>query len=61
MHDINIETTLLNTVKPLLRGHLCDKEKMALWDRWLLKRCSIHMKISMTGKEKGDHLIHVTA
>ena len=26
MHDINNETTLLNTVKPLLRGHLCDKE-----------------------------------
>jgi hypothetical protein len=30
MHDINIETILLNTVKPLLRGHLCNKEKLAL-------------------------------
>ena len=38
------------TVKPVLRGHLWDKEKMALYkDRWSLKQGSIHMKFSMTG------------
>jgi hypothetical protein len=25
-------------VKPVLRGHLWDKEKLALQDRWPLKR-----------------------
>ena len=28
---------------------------------WPLKRGSIHMKLSMTGQEKGDLLIQVTA
>ena len=41
-------------VKPVLRGHILDKEKMALQDRWHLKRGSIHRKLSMTGQEKGD-------
>jgi hypothetical protein len=27
-----------NIVKPVLRGHLWDKEKVALYDRWPLKR-----------------------
>ena len=49
------------TVKPALRGHLQDKEKVALWDRWPLNRGSVHMKFSMTGQEKGDFLIQVTA
>ena len=43
-----------NIVKPVLRGHLWDKEKVALYDRWPLKRASIHMKCSMIGQEKGD-------
>jgi hypothetical protein len=30
-----------------------DKEKVALYDKWTLKRGSIHMKFSMTGQEKG--------
>ena len=52
---------LLYTVKPVLRGHLWDIEKVALSDRWPLKRGSIHMKCSLTGLEKGDLLIQVTA
>ena len=49
------------TVKPVLRGHLWDKEKVALYDRWPLKRGSFHMKFSMTVQENGDLLIQVTA
>ena len=45
-------------VKSLLRGH---KEKVALQDRWPLERGWIHMKMSMTGQEKDDILIQVTA
>jgi hypothetical protein len=41
-----------NTVKPVLRGQLWDKEKVTLQDRWPLKRGSFHMKFSMTGQEK---------
>ena len=48
---------LAYTVKPALRGHLWDKENVALQDRWPLKRGSIHIKLSMTGQEKGDLLI----
>jgi hypothetical protein len=44
-------------VKPVVRGHLWNKEKVALQDRWSLKRGSIHMKFSMTD----DILIQVTA
>ena len=50
-----------STVKPVLRGHLWDKEKVALYDRWPLKWGSIHMKFSMRGQEKGDLLRQVTA
>jgi hypothetical protein len=49
------------TVKPILRGHPWEKENMALSDRWPLKRGSIHMNFSMTGQEKCDLLIQVTA
>ena len=48
------------TVKPVLRGHLCDNEKVALKDRWPLKRVEIYMKLSMTGQEKDDLSIQVT-
>jgi len=48
-------------VKPVLRGHLWNKEMVALWNMWPLKRGSIHMKSCMTGQEKGDPLIQVTA
>ena len=40
------------TVKPVLRGHLWDKEKV---------RLNPYEKLSMTGQEKGDLLIQVTA
>ena len=39
-------------VKPVLRGHLWDKEKVVFQERWPLKRGSIHMKFSMTGQKK---------
>ena len=44
------------TVKPVLRGHLWYKEKVTLYDRWPL-----HIKLSMTGQEKDDPLVQVTA
>jgi hypothetical protein len=28
----------MHTVKPVLRGHIWDKEKVALYDRWPQKR-----------------------
>ena len=34
---------------------------MTLLDRWLHKIGSIHIKCSMTGQDKGDILIQVTA
>jgi hypothetical protein len=37
------------------------EEKVALQDRWPLERGWIHMKMSMTGQEKDDILIQVTA
>ena len=40
------------TVKPVLRGHRKDKEKVASWGRWPLKRGSFHIKCSMMGQEK---------
>jgi hypothetical protein len=51
----------LITITPVLRGHLWDKVKVVLLDRWPLKKGSIHMKFSKTGLEKGDCLIEVTA
>lgn len=44
-------------VKPVLIGHLGDKEKLVLYD--LLKEVQFNMKISMTSKEKCDLLIQV--
>ena len=44
----------LTTVKPVLRGHLWDKDKLSLYDRWPLNRGSIYMKYSMTRQLKGD-------
>jgi hypothetical protein len=37
--------------KPVLRGLPWEKEKVALKDRWPIKRGSIHMNFSMTGKK----------
>ena len=57
----SLHISIDNTVKPVLRGHLKDKEKVAIYDRSPLKRGLIHMKFSMTGQEKGDLLIQVAA
>jgi hypothetical protein len=51
---ISVITYIGNIVKPVLRGHLSDKEKLSY------KTGSIHMKFS-TRQEKGDLLIQVTA
>jgi hypothetical protein len=40
-----------NIVKSVLRGHLWDKEILALPYRGPFKRGSIHMKFSMTGNQ----------
>jgi len=42
------------TVKPVFRGHPWEKAKVIFDDRWPLNRDSIHMKLSMSGQEKGD-------
>jgi hypothetical protein len=55
----NFILTQSSTVKPILRGHLLNKEKVTLLDRLPLKRGSVRMKFS--GKEKGDLLILMTA
>ena len=57
--NIFIEGNREYTAKPVLRGHLWDKEKVDFQDRWPLKRGSIYMKFYMTGQEKGDILIQV--
>ena len=57
---LRITDPFVSTIKPVLRGHLLDKEKVTLLDRWPLKRGSIHLVFSMTEKEKGDLLILVT-
>jgi hypothetical protein len=36
--EIRTWWSLINTVKPVLRGHLWDKEKVALKDRWHVGR-----------------------
>jgi len=41
-------------VKPVLRGHLRDKEAVVFKDMCPLTRGSSHMKFSMTGQDKGD-------
>jgi len=46
------QNVILYSVKPVLRGHLWDEEKVVFKDRWPL-----HMKCSMTRQEKGDPLI----
>ena len=50
-----------NIVKPVLRDHHWDKEKVVFQDRWLLKRGRIYLKISMIGQVNGELLIQVTA
>ena len=39
----------------------CVMDEVALYDRWPLKRGSIHTKNVMTGQEKCDLLIQMTA
>jgi hypothetical protein len=49
-------------VKPVLRGHPLRQSKYGLLKTGdLLKRGSIHKKFSITGQEKDDLLIQVTA
>jgi hypothetical protein len=38
---------LENTIKPVLRGHLLEKEKVVFKGRWPLKTGSIHIKFSI--------------
>jgi len=52
---------IIYTVKPVLRGHLWDKEKVTFYDRRSLKRGSIHMNFSMKGQGNSDILMEVTA
>ena len=57
---------LYGTIKPVLRGHLWDKEKLSLEDMWPLNSGSIDMKFSMTGQKRwplntGDCLTEVTS
>ena len=52
---------MIYTIKPVLRGHHWNKEKVVFCDGRPLKRGSIHMKLSMTGQEKGNILIQGTA
>ena len=49
---IELKIICSTTVKPVLRGHLWDKEKMALEDRRPLLRGL--MQFSMTCQERGD-------
>jgi hypothetical protein len=53
--------TKQNTVKPVLRGHLWNKEKWPYKICDLLKEVQFIMIFSVTGQEKGDILIQVTA
>lgn len=58
---LSYQDILEYTVKPVLICHIWDKEKLTLSDRWPLKRDSVQMKLSMTGQEKCDLLIQMTA
>jgi hypothetical protein len=49
----------ITTVKPVLRGHLWYKKKWPYKTGDLLKE--VDMKFTMTGQEKSDLLIQVTA
>ena len=42
------------TVKPVVRGHLWDKEKVVSYVRWPLKTGSIHLKFAMVLLNRGD-------
>ena len=53
--------TKQKTVKPVLRGHLWNKEKWPYKISDLLKEVQFIMIFSVTGQEKGDILIQVTA
>ena len=55
LHEIPI------TVKPVLRGHLWEKEKSGLIRQAPLKIGAIHIILSMAGQEKCYLLIQMTA
>ena len=57
----NCNLLLRITGKPVLRGHLWDKEKCFFKRGDLSNRGSMHMNFSMTGQDKVDLLIQVTA
>jgi hypothetical protein len=57
----NCNLLLRITGKPVLRGHLWDKEKCFFKTGDLSNRGSMHMNFSMTGQDKVDLLIQVTA
>ena len=59
--EVIVDCNIACIVKPVLRGHLWDKEKVAFQDRWPLKRDLIDMKFSTTRQEKDDLLIQVAA
>jgi hypothetical protein len=61
MYTIKPAHTVTYTVKPVLRGHLWDKEEKIILRQGPLKRGSIHMKFPMTRQEKGDLIIQVIA
>ena len=56
VHDQNYT----NTVKPVLRGHFCDKENEPYKTGDLLKEVHFIWKFSIKGQEKGDLSIQVT-
>ena len=61
---LNLNCVHIHTVKPALKGHLWDKEKLVsltVKDRLSLKEVQFYdMKFSMMGQEKCDLLIQVT-
>jgi hypothetical protein len=62
-YTFNIKNIKLHkiTIKPVYkRSPLWQiKEKVALEDKWPLKKSSIHMKLSMTRQEKCDLLMQI--
>jgi hypothetical protein len=56
-----VRSIFINTVKPVLRCHFWNKEKVAYKKGDLLKEVQFILKLSMTDQEKDDLLIQVTA
>ena len=62
-NPIIISLVLYKLDKPVLRGHHWDKEKGVFIDKYVnsLKRFNSYEIAYMTGQEKGDILIQMTA